>query len=95
MPQIIEIKLSQLKYYELLRADTHTNEYTQAIADDIAKNGIRKPLIVRPVGDMYEVVFGLARWKGALIAGLSTVPAEERQLTDQEAAELAISDNWM
>lgn len=95
MPQIVEIKLSLLKYRESLRADTHANEYTQAIADDIAKNGIRKPLIVRPVGDVYELVCGLARWKGALIAGLSTVPAEVRQLTDQEAAELAFLDNRM
>lgn len=93
MPKIVQIKLSLLKYYEPLRGDTHTNKYTRAIADDIKKNGVKKPLIVRPVGDMYEVVCGLARWKGALIANLPTVPAEVRQLTDKEAEKLAFMDN--
>ena len=89
----IQLRVALLKYYDSARAASHSNEYTQAIADDIAKHGIRKPLIVRPVGDLYEVVCGLARWKGAIIAGLETVPAEIRQLSDSEAAALAVEDN--
>jgi hypothetical protein len=36
----------------------------------LPKRGIQKPFIVRPVGDLYQAICGLARWKGALIAGL-------------------------
>tara|TARA_R110000868_G_scaffold359828_1_gene621762 strand:- start:199 stop:498 length:300 start_codon:yes stop_codon:yes gene_type:complete len=91
-----DIPLTQLKYCEFgdyAHVDTK-NDYIEALAADIAADGIKKPLIVRPVGDLYEVVCGLKRWKAAIVAGLPSVPAEVRTLTDAEAAELSLQDNY-
>lgn len=93
MTQIREIPLSQLVLYPNQTSKEHANDYIEQLAEDIRQNGIRKELIVRPVGDMFQVVCGLARWKGAILAPLSTVPADVRRLTDEEAAELAMQDN--
>lgn len=90
------VPLTQLKYFKAgdFAHPEFTNDYIDALAADILKNGMREPLIVRPVGDMYEVVCGLKRWKAAIVAGLKVVPAEVRALTDAEAASLSDQDNF-
>ncbi|WP_346343137.1 ParB N-terminal domain-containing protein [Pseudomonas sp. WS 5503] len=93
MSVIIQIPLSRLKYFKALGSPAEPNAQVEAMAADIKVHGIREPLIVRPVGDLFEVVCGLVRWKGAIVGGLETIPAEVRQLNDAEALELSIMDN--
>ena len=95
MAQITNIPLSQLRYFRAgdYAHPEYTNDYIDALAADILAKGIQIPLIVRPVGDLYEVVCGLKRWKAALVAGLQFVPAEIRTLSDLEAEALAGQDN--
>ncbi len=59
----------------------------------VAERGVLQPILVRPVGDGYEVVAGERRLRAAKQAGLATVPALVRDLTDQEALEIAIVEN--
>lgn len=91
--QIRQIPLSQLVFFPLAAMAGYPNAYVEQMAADIKANGIKRPLIVRPVGDMFQVVAGLARWKGAIIANLDTAPCDVRHLTDDEAVVLSIQDN--
>jgi hypothetical protein len=93
MTQITLLSVTQLTFFRTSASRDHSNQYIDLLALDIRKNGVKRPLIVSPVGDMYQVVCGLARWKAVLVADLSDVPADIRQLTDQEAAHLALIDN--
>lgn len=95
MAQVTNLPLAQLKYFRAgdLSHPEYTNDFIEALASDILANGIREPLIVRPVGDMYEVVSGLKRWKAAIVAGLKSVPAEIRTLSDADALRLASQSN--
>ena len=93
MTQITIIPVSQLMFFRTSASRDHSNQFIDLLALDIRKNGVKRPLIVRPVGDMYQVVCGLARWKAVLVADLMNVPADIRQLTDQEATHLALIDN--
>jgi ParB/RepB/Spo0J family partition protein len=93
MTQITLLPVTQLTFFRTSASRDHSNQYIDLLALDIRKNGIKKPLIVRPVGDLYQVVCGLARLKAVLVADITDVPAEIRQLTDQEAAHLALIDN--
>lgn len=94
MMQIRQIPLSQLTYLPSIgHGSPDTNDFIENLAADIKERGIKRPLIVRAVGDMFQVVAGLRRWKAAIIADLASVPADVRQLTDEEAYELAMMDN--
>jgi hypothetical protein len=93
MTQITILPVTQLMFYQTAAVREHSNQYIDLLALDIRQNGVKKPLIVRPVGDLYQVVCGLARWKAVLVADISDVPAEIRNLSDQEAAHLAMTDN--
>ena len=63
------------------------------LVDSIRRHGVLQPIVVRPSVGGYEVVAGERRWRAAEAAGLSSVPAIVRSLTDQEALELALVEN--
>lgn len=63
------------------------------LIESIRRHGVLQPLVVRPVSGGYQVVAGERRWRAAQAAGLESVPAIVRPLTDQEALELALVEN--
>lgn len=64
------------------------------LADSIAKYGVLQPLLVRPFGDNgYQLIAGERRWRAARLAGLTEVPVVIREMTDEEAAALALIEN--
>ncbi|MBI4277452.1 MAG: ParB/RepB/Spo0J family partition protein [Armatimonadetes bacterium] len=67
-------------------------EFEELVAS-VREHGILQPIIVRPRGDKHEVVVGERRWRAAVAAGLRTVPAVVRSLTDRETLEIALVEN--
>ena len=65
----------------------------QELADSIKEHGIIQPLVLRKLGDKYEIIAGERRYKAATLAGLSTVPAVISNIDDNKAAEVAIVEN--
>jgi ParB family chromosome partitioning protein len=65
----------------------------EELCASIAKDGIIQPILVRPLGDLWEVVVGEGRYLAAEKANLDTVPATIRQLTDIEALALQVIEN--
>ena len=67
----------------------------QQLKESISTHGILEPLLVRPVEKIgqYELVAGERRYRAAKEAGLTLVPVTVRQLTDDEAVQLALVEN--
>jgi ParB family chromosome partitioning protein len=63
------------------------------LVESIRRHGVLQPIVVRPSAGGFEVVAGERRWRAAEAAGLSSIPAIVRSLTDQEALELALVEN--
>ena len=64
------------------------------LADNIAKMGVLQPLLVRPASSgRYTIVAGERRWRAARLAGLTEVPVISREMTDEEAAKIALIEN--
>lgn len=63
------------------------------LAESIKEHGIIQPLVLRKLGDKYEIIAGERRYKAAQMAGLTTVPAVINNVDDNEAAERAIVEN--
>lgn len=63
------------------------------LANSIRTQGIIQPLIVRPVGDKYEIIAGERRWRAAQLAGLSEVPVIIREIPDEAAVAIALIEN--
>lgn len=66
----------------------------QELAASIRSNGILQPLLVRSLpSGRFELVAGERRWRAAKLAGLSSVPALVRDVSDAESLEMALVEN--
>ncbi|HZP09758.1 ParB/RepB/Spo0J family partition protein [Methyloceanibacter sp.] len=73
-----------------------SQDQLEELAASIRERGLVQPLVVRPSmseTDSYEIVAGERRWRAAQLANLHQVPVIVRELTDQEAVEVAIIEN--
>jgi len=69
-------------------------EKLQQLTDSVKQCGILEPLLVRPLQQgEYELVAGERRYRAAKAVGLETVPITIRELSDQEALQLALIEN--
>lgn len=68
-------------------------EALNELAASIKEHGIIQPLVLRRVGDKFEIIAGERRYKASQIAGLTSVPAIICDLDDNESAEVAIIEN--
>lgn len=65
----------------------------EELADSIRQNGILQPIVVRPVGDSYQIVAGERRYTAAKRVGLATIPAVVKEVSDKEMLQLALIEN--
>jgi len=63
------------------------------LASSIKAQGILSPLVVRPVGQHFEIVAGARRYRAARLAELETAPVRIVELTDAQAIETSIVEN--
>ena len=65
------------------------------LAESIKRQGVLQPITVRPVDgtDRYGIVFGERRYRASVIAGRDEIPAIVSELSDEEAEEMAITEN--
>lgn len=63
------------------------------LVSSIKQHGIIQPLVLRKIGDKYEIIAGERRFKAAVKAGLMEVPAIVTVLNDKESAEIAVVEN--
>lgn len=63
------------------------------LANSILKYGVIQPVILRKIGDKYEIVAGERRYKATVLAGLKTIPAIIKKTDDNTSAEIALLEN--
>jgi ParB family chromosome partitioning protein len=64
------------------------------LARSIASNGLIQPIVVRRVGDRFQIIAGERRWRAARKAGLTRVPIVVRETDDGRALlEMALIEN--
>lgn len=64
------------------------------LAESIRSQGVMQPILVRPLTEgRYEIVAGERRWRAARMAGLTSVPALVREVTDSHALAMGLIEN--
>lgn len=63
------------------------------LSASIKEHGIIQPLVLRKLGNKYEIIAGERRYKAATMAGLTTVPAVISNIDDNKSAEVALVEN--
>lgn len=68
-------------------------ELLNELTESIREVGVLQPVLVRPVGDQFELIAGERRWRAARRLGLPRVPALVRDSDDAAALEQALVEN--
>lgn len=64
------------------------------LANSLKQSGVLQPIVVRPVGpNAFQLIAGERRWRAAQRAGLLTIPAIVRDVTDAQSVEFALVEN--
>ena len=63
------------------------------LSESIKEHGVINPIIVRKLGDKYELVAGERRYKANILAGNDNIPAIIMDVNDKESSEIAVVEN--
>jgi ParB family chromosome partitioning protein len=91
--RVQSIPLDQIVASPLQPRHEFRSEHLQELVESIREQGIIQPLIVRKVGEKYELIAGERRWRAAKELKLAEAPAIIRKATDREVLELALIEN--
>ncbi len=72
---------------------TFNEEGLNELSDSIKQHGIIQPIVVRKLGDKFEIIAGERRYKAATQAGLTEVPVVISNIDDNKSAEVALVEN--
>ena len=89
-----EIRIDQIFPFENHPFKVLDDDRMRELVESIKANGVLSPVIVRPDDEgTYEMISGHRRMHAAKLAGLTTVPAIVKQLTNDEAVILMVDAN--
>lgn len=83
-------KIQRSPYQPRLQFD---EQQLQELASSIREHGILHPVLVRPKESGYELVVGERRLRACTLLGWESIPAIVREMSDGEAAEIALIEN--
>ncbi len=65
------------------------------LVSSIKAEGVLQPIIVRQIGDRYQIIAGERRWRAAVKAGLMSIPATIREAADADILKIALIENLL
>ena len=91
--EIVEIPINELRPNPYQPRTVFDEDALNELAESIKENGVFQPIIVKKSIKGYDVIAGDRRLRASKIAGLKTIPAIIRQLSDEKMAEIALLEN--
>ena len=89
----IEIAINRIEPNPDQPRTNFKKEELEELSESIKKNGLLQPILVRPVGNRYQIIAGERRWQACKLAGLARVPVRIKEADDDETIILALIEN--
>ena len=90
---LLTVDLDKLKAREDQPRKNFDDDSLEELATSIKADGVIQPIVVRKVGDKYEIIAGERRFRASKLAGLEKVPIIVKNVSDRKARELALVEN--
>ena len=88
-----QVPLDRIQHNPFQPRKTFDADELASLCDSVRSHGILQPLVVRPVGDHYQLVAGERRLRAAQAAGFTEVPIRVVDFDDQQTLEAALAEN--
>lgn len=90
----VTLKISEIEPNHNQPRQDFDEETLQELSDSIKQHGLIQPILVRPlIGGGYQIVAGERRYRACQMAGITEIPVTIRELTEEEAMEVALIEN--
>lgn len=90
---LINVDIKNLVAREDQPRKNFDDESLKDLAESIKIDGVIQPIVVRKLGNNYEIIAGERRFRASKLAGLSKVPVIVKTVDDRKARELALVEN--
>jgi ParB family chromosome partitioning protein len=87
------IAIEQIEQNPFQPRKAFDEEELVSLRESIRTHGLLQPLVVRPIGDHFQLVAGERRLRAAAAAGLTDVPVHVVDFNDQQILEAALVEN--
>lgn len=91
--EVVDLYLDDIIPNRFQPREVFNEEALRELSASIKEHGVIQPIIVRKIGDKYEIIAGERRYKASTMAGLTKIPAIIRNLDDKEASKVALLEN--
>jgi len=92
--EVIEIEIGKVFPNENQPRKVFKNDALKELAASIKEKGVLQPVIVSRVGDgTFRLIAGERRWRASSLAGLRKIPALVKDVSSQDAIEIALIEN--
>lgn len=91
--EVVDLYLDDIIPNRFQPREVFNEQALRELADSIRAHGVIQPIIVRKIGDKYEIIAGERRYKASAMAGLTKIPAIIRNLDDKETSKVALLEN--
>lgn len=90
---LVEIPIGDIRPNTYQPRKHFDEEGLASLTASVRELGVLQPVLVRPVDTGYELIAGERRWRAARRAGLRSIPAIVRTVTDDASLEQALVEN--
>jgi ParB family chromosome partitioning protein len=88
-----EVSVGQIEENPFQPRRTFDPDDLSSLSDSIRVHGVLQPLVVRPLGDRFQLIAGERRLRAARAVGLESVPVRVVDFNDQQVLEAALVEN--
>ena len=88
-----EVPVEKIEHNPFQPRRSFDKDELASLSASVREHGILQPLVVRVVGDHFQLVAGERRLRAAQSAGLATVPIRVVDFNDQQVLEAALAEN--
>ena len=91
--EVFELNINDIMPNRFQPREIFDEQALNELSLSIKEHGVIQPIIVRKIGDKYEIIAGERRFRASQLAGKQTIPALIRDIDDKEAAKIALLEN--
>ena len=92
--EVIGIEIGKILPNEHQPRKVFRDEALKELASSIKEKGVLQPVIVSRIGDgTFRLIAGERRWRASSLAGLKKIPALVKEVSSQDAIEIALIEN--
>ena len=88
--EVVELYLDDIIPNRFQPREVFNEEALKELSASIKEHGVIQPIIVRKIGDKYEIIAGERRYKASTMAGLTKIPAIIRNMDEKLSSKVSL-----